>query len=811
MNNSALANIRVVDFTSGPAGGQCTTVLADFGAEVIKVEPPTGDRFRSLAASPFWLRGKQSVVLDLADDEGPAQARALAATADVVVVSGPPSRLRSWGLDASLRDEFPGLVHCTISGWGTHGPYAELSGYEGVVAAKFGRMASFEVQLAQDRPVYAAVQVATHVTSQTAAQGVLAALIQRQQTGTGAAVEASLVQALMLFDLVDLLWHQVSESRGDVFTPLRQLSPMPTLNYHPLRTSDGVWIQCGNLLEHLFYSFLDAIELLGDLLVEEQFQGSPAVWSPEAIEDARDRILTRMQERTAAEWMHAFENNGNVAAEPIVDCATALEHLDLIDGRGLIAVDDPIVGSTTQIAPIAELVDSPAVVTGGAPVIGEHTEDVLRDLAIRSAPEPPSDADAADSVAGEPLRGVTILDLSTIIAAPLGISMLADLGARVIKIEPLGGDPFRGLLTEGRMAVKTNAGKESIAINLKTSEGQAILHQLAKTADVLVHNFRGDVPAKLGIGFDELNAINPNLIWAVINGYGAHGPGAKRPATHPVMGACTGGVALQAGHALTRECPTLADVRENARQIMAANEANPDPNTSVVAATSILLALVARPEVGGQMVRVNMQVANAWANGDDFLAYDGKPDRPAVDADHHGLHAGYRLYPTADGWVFLATTTNAEFGRFCEAIERPDLAGDERFLTVELRMANDEALAAQLTAVFATQSADTWETQLTGAAVAGVRADNVEVGRFITDDAHMLANNWAPKVEHSRFGHVRRWGPVVTVDGQHDNYRSAPLAGEHTDAILTELGHDAESIAALRATKIVSSEERHPQ
>ena len=100
---------------------------------------------------------------------------------------------------------------------------------------------------------------------------------------------------------------------------------------------------------------------------------------------------------------------------------------------------------------------------------------------------------------------------------------------------------------------------------------------------------------------------------------------------------------------------------------MAANEANPDPNTSVVAASAVMLALFARERRGGggQMVRINMQVANAWANHDDFLAYEGKPERQSVDSGHHGLHARYRLYPTADGWVFLAATTDAEFARFC--------------------------------------------------------------------------------------------------------------------------------------------------
>ncbi|MDB4817997.1 CoA transferase [Acidimicrobiales bacterium] len=800
MTDGVLSGLRVVDFSSGPAGGLATTVLADFGADVIKVEPPAGDRFRSTPSSPFWLRGKRSVVLDLTTESDRGQARELVASADVVVAGGPPSRLRSFGIDQSLCDQFPGLVHCTISGWGVNGPYAELPGYEGLVAAKSGRMAAFDVQLDQGRPVYSAVQVATHGASQAAVQGIVAALLQREQTGRGAAVETSLVQALMPFDLVDLLARQIAVRDGRSFTPLRQLSPMPTLNYHPLRTSDGKWIQCGNLLEHLFYSFLDAIDLLGEFLIDEKFQGSPAVWSVEATEEARDRILIRMQERTADEWMQAFAENGNVAAEPIISAAEALSHIDLVEGQGLVEIDDASVGAVTQIAPIAELVATPASVLGGSPTIGQHTHEVLDALVPRVAVEPAEAPGAGVAGApGRPLEGITVVDLSTIIAAPLAMAMLADLGARVIKVEPYGGDPFRAMNIEGRMAVKTNVGKESICINLKTAEGQAILHELAVDADVLIHNFRGEVPDKLGIGYEQLRAINPDLIWAVVNGYGPHGPGAKRPATHPVMGASTGGVALQAGEALTRDCPTLADVRENSRQIMAANEANPDPNTSVVAASAVMLALFARERRGGggQMVRINMQVANAWANHDDFLAYEGKPERQSVDSDHHGLHARYRLYPTADGWVFLAATTDAEFARFCAS------AGCERLATHSM---DDDPLAAELTAVFAGQSAEAWEAQLVAAGVGCVRADSIEVDRFIGEDPHMVGNGWAPLVDHTRFGRLRRWGPVVTVGGLNPDYRAAPLAGEHTDAILASLGHDAASIASLRETKVVNSE-----
>lgn len=808
---SALADLHVVDFSAGPAAGLASTVLADFGATVTKVEPTHGDRFRSMASSPFWLRGKHSATIDLNTAAGRSRAHQLAAGADIVLVSGSPDRLARWQLDAdSLRPLNPALIHCAVTGWGMRGPYAELPGYEGLVAAKAGRMANFDVQLDGTRPVYSAVQVATHVCSQAAVQGICAAVFQRHRTGQGASVETSLLQALMPFDLVDLLSNHLAERDNTTFTPLRRMNPMPTLNYHPLRTSDGTWIQCGNLLEHLFLSFLDATDLLGELLIDERFQAGPAEWSPDAIEHARDRMLERMQQKTAAEWMAIFADNGNVAAEPIVTTADALEHPDLVVGNGLVQLHDDRVGTTTQLGPIAELSHTPAVITAGAPSAGEHTDRVLQKLAPAS-PAPPMEQTASDASPDAPLAGLTILDLSTIIAAPLGVSMLADLGARVIKIEPLGGDPFRGLLTEGRMAVKTNVGKESICVDLKTAEGQRVVHELVAHADVLVHNFRGAVPAKLGIDHEQVSAINPRLISTVVNGYGPHGPGATRPATHPVMGACTGGVAMQAGSVLDRQCDSLEDLREASRQIMAANESNPDPNTSVVAASAILIALLAREHTGrGQVVRVNMQVANGWANYDDFLHYDGKPPRAEVDDEHCGIDPLYRLYPCEAGWVFLAAVTDDEFRRLCAALDRQDLAGESRFATRPERVRNASDLAAELGAVFATQPAPVWEAQLGALGVGCVQADGSAFHEFLASDEHIETNAWLPMVTHQRFGRHPRWGPVVTVNGVRSDYRSAPLAGEHTDELLHELGYDDTSIEQLRASRVVASEPVEP-
>lgn len=459
----------------------------------------------------------------------------------------------------------------------------------------------------------------------------------------------------------------------------------------------------------------------------------------------------------------------------------------------------------TQIGAIAKLTKTPAKIVRGAPKVGEHTRELLSEA---SRVGEASIVPAASLDAAGPLDGVTILDLSMIIAAPLGVSMLADLGARVIKIEPHEGDPFRFLVPEGALAVKMNAGKESIAINLKKEEGQAILREFVAKADVIVHNLRAGVPEKLGLSYEQVRAIQPGIIWAVVNGYGRDGPSSSRPATHPVIGAATGGVAYQAGEALTRDCESLEEIREAARQIMCANESNPDPNTSVVAASAILLALFERARSGeGQRVHIDMQVANAWANADDFLDYAGKPTRTPIDPELHGIGACYRLYSTSDGWVFLAVTTDTEFDRFCKAAERSELASDERFSSVRARAENSDALVEELAVLFAKNDANSWEERFTRAGVGCVRADGIDSGRVWLQDPQVVANGWVPVARHARFGSIRRWGPVVTVGGLQPSYRSSPIQGEHTDALLRELGKDDVEIQRLRDSQIVTSGE----
>jgi crotonobetainyl-CoA:carnitine CoA-transferase CaiB-like acyl-CoA transferase len=824
-----LTDIRVIDLSNGPVGGMATMVLADFGADVIKVERPGGDPFRSMANAPMWLRGKRSVELDLKREVERRRLYDLVKTADAVVTSFRAHTAVGLGCDYDvLAYENPGLVYCQISGFGPYGPYVGYPGYEGVVAAKSGRMQLFAGQVQREGPAFASVRVASHAAAMSAVSGVLAGLIARDRMGFGQYLETSLLQAMMAYDMGGLIRTQLARKDPSAFgpDPLTAVERMPTLNYHPVMTKDGRWIQLGNLLQHLFDNFLVASDLI-DVYADERCVGAPASWPPDAREAFRDRMLERMQEKTADEWMAIFQEHGGVAAHPFQSAPEALEDPDFVANGHVIEVDDPkrhfrlkaqssvfesvlgLVGERSehstmkQLGPLARLTETPARPAIPPAEVGQHTFEVLREE--RRGFE--ASATEAEATPRPALDGVTVLEFATIIAAPLGASGLADLGARVIKVEQIGGDPYRGM-GGGIGATKTNAGKESISIDLKSPEGQAIAHRLIAQADVIIHNYRPGVPERLGIGYEQARAIKPDIVYLQANGYGPDGPSAHRPSTHPIGGAAAGGALYQAGEGMPpSEAESIADVREAARRLSRSNEVNPDPNTSMVVTAAAMLGLYAKHRLGvGQQIFVDMMGANAYANADDFLSYEDKPERQLPDPELYGTGALYRLYRCREGWLFVAVVQDREWRTFCARIGSSELAADLRFNTAEARRENREALERLLGDLFATETADYWERLLPVAGLGCVRADGPLPGDFWLDDEQVKVNELTATVHHARWGEMQRHGPLVKLHRTPAVPKAACLGGEHTDAILAEVGYDADAIARLRAEGVVWSE-----
>ena len=811
------ATLRVIDLSSGQTGGLATMVLADFGADVIKVEPPGGDPLRTQPSATMWLRGKRSVELDLRTPEARQQLHTLVHGADVVVSSYAPGEAEAVEADyATLSALNGGLVYCSITGWGPEGVYAHYPADEALVAAKSGRMRAFTGVVRRDGPACPAVQVGSHGATQAALTGTLAALLVRERTGAGQLVQTSLLQGMFPFDFRTLMHTQLLERYPDHVGSdpyaIFQQDTMPTLGYQPVAAQDGRWIQFANLLEHLFLSSLDALGLAEQVLGDPRYSDAPRGLTPEALEEVRNLMLESARERPAEEWMRIFQENGNVAAEIIGTAQQGLYNIDMEANREIVEMEHPELGTVRQLGLLARLAETPGTVGGPSPTPGAHTDEVLNE-APRAPWSPPASA-VTLATAGGPLAGVTIVEFATIIAAPLGAAMLGDLGARVIKVEPVnGGDPMRGLgVGLGAMfgVSKTTASKESICLDLKSEQGQRIAQQLLAQADVVVHNYRPGVPERLGIGYEQARALRPDIVYLGLNGYGPDGPGARRPSAHPIPGAVAGGALMQAGSGWPPDDIDDLDVRREAsRQFSRANESNPDPNTAMVVASTALLGLYARQATGkGQQLFLTMLGANGYANAEDFLAYEGKPERPSLDAWLYGQHALHRLYEARDGWVFLSVNDGAQWAALCTATGQAALAAEPRFRTAEARREADEALAGVLSALFATGDADEWERVLIAAGIGCVRADGYRsAGDFFLNDPHVQANRWMPEVEHAQWGRYRRWGTTLTCSATPLRPGPGVLAGQHGDAILAELGYDQAAIAELHADGVTWAEQ----
>lgn len=757
-------------------------ILADFGAEVVKVEPPDGDPFRDLAAAPMWLRGKKSWILDPANAGDREKLHRLAAASDVIVSTERNDSAASNGVDYDTLNALnPRLVYCQFTSFGEDGP--DLPLYEGVVAAKVGRMMAFQGVAHRPGPAFSALQVGTHAAAMNIASGILAALIDRDQSGRGQLLQTSLMQAFKTYDQARLPALQVPpDLQNNAVTAISQQDPFtakPTLLYQPAQTADGRWLQMGNLLPHHFNAFMELTGLANDRATDGLTM-PPDQWPEETRERYRDKILLRIQERTLADWMGLFVDDGGVIAHYYQPTEDALDDPDMLANGHVIDID-----GVRQLGPVATLTQTPAQITQGETAFDDATLDDM-----------PSLQPGAESSHGAgPLAGVTVVEFATIIAAPFGASLLADMGARIIKVEPLDGDLYRGR-RGGMGALRVNQGKESICIDLKSDEGQAIVGDLIARADILIHNYRPGVPERLGIGYQDAKRRNPDIVYLSANGYGPKGPGAKRPSSHPIPGAAMGGALYQSGRSIREPLLDLDDLRETTRRLMLANEVNPDPNTSMVVCAAALLGLYAKRVRGqGQKIFVDMFLANAYANFDDCVAYPGKrSDRTGLGPDLRGPDPLYQLYPAKTGWVFLGLRRDSEWRSFA-AMAGDSLSGNASFATAAARTANADALRNALADLFKTEPAEVWES----------RATPLGLGCVVAD-AHSPSEFWLARKDDERYmrashneltGPYYRHGPMVAFEFPKADFQTTPRAGAHTAAILAELGYDESRIEQL--------------
>ena len=379
------------------------------------------------------------------------------------------------------------------------------------------------------------------------------------------------------------------------------------------------------------------------------------------------------------------------------------------------------------------------------------------------------------------------------LSGPYCTMQLADMGARVIKIEhPDGGDDTRHwgppfLNGESTYFLSINRNKESVTLDFKTSRGRAVLNRLLSRADVLVENFRPGTLGRQGLDYPSLSAAHPRLIYASISGYGHTGPRAQEPGYDAVLQG-EGGLMSLTGAA---DGPPFR-----------LGVAVADIVTGLFAVQGILLALVARQQSGrGQHVDVAMldSVAALLTYQAGIVFATGQS--PGRLGNRHPSIAPYDTFDTADGPIVLAVGNDDQWQRFCQAAALDHAASDPRFLTNAGRVQHGEALRSLLAPVMSSRTRGDWTARLVAA---GVPAGPVRPVNEALADPQLAAREMLTRLTHAAAGDITVLGVPVKLSETPGGVRSAPpILGEHTDSVLAELGYDAAEIASLRHEHVV--------
>jgi crotonobetainyl-CoA:carnitine CoA-transferase CaiB-like acyl-CoA transferase len=392
-----------------------------------------------------------------------------------------------------------------------------------------------------------------------------------------------------------------------------------------------------------------------------------------------------------------------------------------------------------------------------------------------------------------PLAGATVLDLTNVMSGPYCTLMLGDMGAEVIKLENFPeGDTSRRfdpkINGESYCFAVLNRNKRSIAVNLKSPEGQDIFWRLAKKADFIVENFRPDVKQKMGIDYAAVKKVNPAVIYGSVSGFGQTGPYAKKGGYDIVAQGVTGIMRMtgEPGGRPAKVGIAMNDIAAGATLLYA-----------------LLGAYIHRLKTGeGQYVETSLLEAGlAWTFW-EFGAYFGGGERPTATGTRHRRSTPYQAYKTQDGYVTVGANSTKLWNAFCTIVtEKPEWLTDPRFIDLPARLKNIDVLQEEIESVFAQQPTSFWWERLDRA---GVPGGPVYTYEQTFEDPQVKARRMVIEVEHPKIGRMKAMGHPVKSTGEIANVRMpAPLLGQHTAEVLDELGLSRAQIDTLFARNVV--------
>jgi len=741
---SAYRGVRIVDFSQGVAGPMAAMLLGDFEAEVVKVEPPGGDRLKDHPGYLAWNRNKQVVTLDVATPEGLVAAKALLAGADVALFDHAPGRLEALGLDgATLTAAHPALIHAWMPPYGTTGEWSDLPAHHSLLAALTG--VAFRQGAWEDQPIHLTIPIAWYSQAVLGAGAIGAALYERSRSGRGQALTVSGLHGSAEAAPPSLILNEPPLPRG---TP-QGANP----RYRLYQCADGEWFFLGTLFTNFYRK---AFAVLG---LEDAFDALEA-----DMLAARDLLEGMFLTQTRDEWLAALRAN-DVPCAPIGRREAWFAGAAVAEGDLRKTLQHPTLGEVAMPAPSTRFSATPASIRA-----------LPQAVEVAPAWEPRPASASASEATGGPLAGVRVLNLGTVIAGAYAGTILGQLGAEVVKIESRDADPFR---SDGSQFLAYNRGVRALGLDLKTDAARELFLDLARDADVVIDNYRLGVRGRLGIDYAALKAVNPRIISCSINAYGETGPRAALPGFDPLLQAEGGMMASQGGEG----DPILYTIAVN------------DIATAATVAGAVIAALNARERTGeGQEILTSLMAQSLLFQTGELVTYAGRPANDPGGSDCLGVSALHRYYACADGWIGLVAESAADAGTVA------------RVLSIDVGAAPlGEARDGPLADRIATAVADRPRAEVLAALrAAGVAAAPAIRGGEALDDAFLAANGFVESWRHPRLGPMITAKAFSIFSRTPTGFaRPTPELAEHSAEILADYGIAPDRVAALMSAGAV--------